>query len=160
MPPGSFPKQEKVLNRESFVLESLVVAAALKVYGENETIDKSEDVDVISLNDKSGKVQGFYCIGKEASKKDSMYIEFLGANPSNVINEKKGTGKQIMYHAIQESMRRGLKGKIRLQALEGAVPFYKKVGFKETIDKEGDSYFELSEESAKAFVEKYEKTLK
>lgn len=160
LPPGSFPKQEKVLERESFVRESLVVATALKVYGENETIDKSEDVDIISLNDKHGKVQGFFCIGKEASKKDSMYIEFLGSNPSNVINEKKGVGKEIMYHAIQESRKRGLKGKIKLQALTGAVPFYKAVGFKETIDKEGDSYFELSEESAKAFVEKYEKTLK
>lgn len=89
-----------------------------------------------------------------------MYIEFLGSNPSNVINEKKGVGKEIMYHAIQESRKRGLKGKIKLQALTGAVPFYKAVGFKETIDKEGDSYFELSEKSAKAFVEKYEKTLK
>jgi len=160
LPPGSFPKQEYVLGKKDVVTESFIVATALKIYGENETIDKSEDVDVISLNDKSGKAQGFFCIGKEASKKDSMYIEFLGANPSNVINEKKGTGKQIMYHAIQESMKRGLKGKIKLQSLWGAMPFYESVGFQETKSKEGDLYMELSEESAKAFVKEYEKKLK
>jgi predicted GNAT family N-acyltransferase len=160
LPPGSFPKQEYVLGKKDIVTESFIVTTALKNYGEGEDIDKSEEVDVVSLNDKSGKPQGFFCIGKEASKKDSMYIEFLGSNPSNVINEKKGVGKEIMYHAIQESRKRGLKGKIKLQALEGAVPFYKTIGFKETIDKEGDSYFDLSEESANAFIKEYEKKLK
>lgn len=118
--------------------------------------------DAVFLKDESGKTQGFFLTGNDKSK-ESMYIEFLGTNPSNIIKGTKGVGKQIIYHAIKESVKRGFKGKIKLEALRSAEPFYEAVGFKKHIvdnTQFEDAYFELSEESAKAFVEKYEKTLK
>jgi len=118
--------------------------------------------DAVFLKDESGKTQGFFLTGNDKSK-ESMYIEFLGTNPLNIIKGTKGVGKQIIYHAIQESVKRGFKGKIKLEALRSAEPFYEAVGFKKHIvdnTQFEDAYFELSEESAKAFVEKYEKTLK
>ena len=118
--------------------------------------------DAVFLKDESGKTQGFFLTGNDKSK-ESMYIEFLGTNPLNIIKGTKGVGKQIIYHAIKESVKRGFKGKIKLEALPSAEPFYEAVGFKKHIvdnTQFEDAYFELSEESAKAFVEKYEKTLK
>jgi len=118
--------------------------------------------DAFFLKDESGKTQGFFLTGNDKSK-ESMYIEFLGTNPTNIMKNTKGVGKQIIYHAIQESIRRGFKGKIKLESLSSAETFYESVGFKEHIvdnTQFKDAYFDLSEESAKAFVEEYEKKLK
>ena len=115
--------------------------------------------DAFFLKDESGKTQGFFLTGNDKSK-ESMYIEFLGTNPTNIMKNTKGVGKQIIYHAIQESIRRGFKGKIELESLSSAETFYKTVGFKKRIKDPQDAYFDLSEESAKAFVEEYEKKLK
>ena len=120
--------------------------------------------DAFFLKDESGKSQGFFLTGNDKSK-ESMYIEYLGTNPSNIITNTKGVGKQIIYHAIQESVKRGFKGKIKLEALASAEPFYESVGFKKRIEKGAKygyefEYFHLSEKSAKAFVKEYEKKLK
>jgi hypothetical protein len=120
--------------------------------------------DAFFLKDESGKTQGFFTTGNDKSK-ESMYIEFLGTNPSNIITNTKGVGKQIIYHAIQESVKRGFKGKIKLESLESAVPFYESVGFKKRIEKGAKygyelEYFHLSEKSAKAFVKEHEKKTK
>jgi hypothetical protein len=118
--------------------------------------------DAFFLKDESGKTQGFFLTGNDKSK-ESMYIEFLGTNPTNIMKNTKGVGKQIIYHAIQESIKRGFKGKIKLEALPSAESFYESVGFKKHIvdnTQFEDAYFDLSEESAKAFVEEYEKRLK
>jgi len=78
-------------------------------------------------------------------------------------------GKQIMYHAIQESIKRGLKGQIKLEALSTSESFYEAMGFQRKTEKEkifedgryyDTDYFDLSEESAKAFVKEYEKKTK
>ena len=96
-----------------------------------------------------------------------MYIEYLGTNPLNIIQSKKGVGKQIMYQAIQESIKRGLKGRIKLEALDTSKSFYEAVGFQRKTEKVFEDskyydtdYFELSEESAKAYVDKYKKAVK
>jgi hypothetical protein len=118
--------------------------------------------DAFFLKDESGKTQGFFLTGNDKSK-ESMYIEFLGTNPTNIMKNTKGVGKQIIYHAIQESIKRGFKGKIKLEALPSAESFYESVGFKKHIvdnTQFEDAYFDLSEESAKTFVEEYEKKLK
>jgi hypothetical protein len=72
-----------------------------------------------------------------------------------------------MYQAIQESIKRGLKGQIKLEALSTSESFYEAMGFQrktEKIFEDGryydTDYFDLSEESAKAFVKEYEKKTK
>ncbi|MFM6211725.1 hypothetical protein [Planktothrix sp.] len=159
---GKKVNREALENTLDLVFDSSIVIDGL-IYSAQEKPGKQ---DTIFLKDESGNAQGFFMVGNEKSK-DSMYIEYLGTNPLNIIQSKKGVGKQIMYQAIQESIKRGLKGRIKLEALDTSESFYEAVGFQRKTEKVFEDskyydtdYFELSEESAKAFVEKYEKTLK
>jgi hypothetical protein len=169
-PPGEIIKygnnqeiERKVLEKKiGLVGDSRTVTFGLGVTAESIELGETEPgvQDTFFLKDESGKTQGFFLTGNDKSK-ESMYIEFLGTNPSNIITNTKGVGKQIIYHAIQESMKRGFRGKIKLEALSSAEPFYESVGFTTKIGVDGYTEdFDLSEESAKAFVKEYEKKLK
>lgn len=117
-----------------------------------------ENISTTALKDDNGNIQGYYLANSDKSKsKKALYIEALGTNPQNIINEVKGVGKQIIYNAIKESAEKGFNGKISLTALPDAVPFYEAVGFKKSGSGKHD--FDLSEEDAKAFMSKYEKSL-
>jgi hypothetical protein len=169
-PPGEIIKygnnqgiERKVLEKKiGLVGDSRTVTFGLGMTAESIEFGETEPgvQDTFFLKDESGKTQGFFLTGNDKSK-ESMYIEYLGTNPSNIITDTKGVGKQIIYHAIQESMKRGFKGKIKLDALSSAEPFYESVGFTTKIGVDGYTEdFNLSEESAKAFVKEYEKKLK
>ena len=159
---GKKVNREVLENTLDLVSDSIIVMNGLNFYAQ----EKPGKQDTIFLKDESGDAQGFFMIGNEKSK-DSMYVEYLGTNPLNIIHSKKGVGKQIMYHAIQESIKRGLKGQIKLEALNTSESFYEAMGFQRKTEKEFEDgkyydteYFDLSEESAKAFVKEYEKKLK
>jgi hypothetical protein len=159
---GKKVNREALENALDLVSDSSIVMNGLISYAQ----EKPGKQDTIFLKDESGDAQGFFMVGNEKSK-DSMYIEYLGTNPLNIIQSKKGVGKQIMYQAIQESIKRGLKGQIKLEALSTSESFYEAMGFQrktEKIFEDGryydTDYFDLSEESAKAFVKEYEKKTK
>jgi hypothetical protein len=159
---GKKVDRKALKNMLELVSDSSIVIDGLIFYAQ----EKPGKQDTIFLKDESGDAQGFFMVGNEKSK-DSMYIEFLGTNPLNIIQSKKGVGKQIMYQAIQESIKRGLKGQIKLESLSTSESFYEAMGFQrrtEKIFEDGKyydmEYFDLSEESAKAFVKEYEKKLK
>lgn len=159
---GKKVDRKALKNMLELVSDSSIVIDGLIFYAQ----EKPGKQDTIFLKDESGDAQGFFTVGNEKSK-DSMYIEFLGTNPLNIIQSKKGVGKQIMYQAIQESIKRGLKGQIKLESLSTSESFYEAMGFQrrtEKIFEDGKyydmEYFDLSEESAKAFVKEYEKKLK
>lgn len=146
-------KKEEDVKKRPLIYDADIVLWMLNEQGRK----PAKHLSVTALKDENGGVQGFFMTNSQKSKaKESLYIEALSTNPQNIINETKGVGKQIIYNAIKESMKKGFKGKISLSALENAVPFYEAVGFK----KKGDHDYDLSEEDATAFIEKYEKSLK
>jgi hypothetical protein len=107
--------------------------------------------------DKDGNLQAAFSYTK---KRDCVYVDYLASAPWNVIpnhaNATKGAGTSAIEQAVRISQESGRRGRVRLQALPDAVPFYEKVGF--TADKEQDEptllSMTLSSTAATTFLEK------
>ena len=96
---------------------------------------------------KGGKLQAAFLY---KLKKDHVSLEYLAANPASLLKKggAKGSGTAAIKDLIERSLEGGRKGRIKLTALDGAVGFYKKLGF---ISK-GENFFELSASAAKRIL--------
>ncbi|MBD2076219.1 hypothetical protein H6F86_20530 [Phormidium sp. FACHB-592] len=132
-----------------------------------EILDKVEsgESSFTGIKDKKGNLQAA-AIVKEG--KDHLEIEYLATAPWNIAGKDKkavrGAGTAAMASVIAESVNKGHGGKIRLDALPGAIPFYEKIGFSVTGKTKGGNdgvmSMELTPQAANAFLEKIGKKAK
>ena len=96
---------------------------------------------------KGGKLQAAFIY---KLKRDHVYLEYLAANPASLLKKggAKGSGTAAIKDLIERSIEGGLKGRIKLTALDGAVGFYEKLGF----TSKGGRLFELSASAAKRIL--------
>jgi hypothetical protein len=84
-------------------------------------------------------------------KKDHIYIDFLMTNPKSLIEGKsKGAGTAAIKAVAKRSMESGKDGRVKLWAVDSAVPFYEKVGF--IRDEPDDNSMTLSPQAAKKLL--------
>jgi hypothetical protein len=108
------------------------------------------------LKDDKGDIQSAATV---TEAKDSMRIEYLATAPWNVKGgEKKsvkGAGTKMIEEIIQESIKKGKGGSITLEALDSAIPFYEKIGFRNMGENdEGAVEMKLDSNSAKEFLKR------
>lgn len=87
--------------------------------------------DHIAVIDSKGLTQA--AMAYTHSKEKGFKIEFLATAPWNLQkehpNKQKGSGAKAIVEAIKKSKELGYGGKISLEALGGAIPFYEHLGF-------------------------------
>lgn len=115
-----------------------------------------QDVGNIVVSDSRGNPQSVLLYDKEQYG-DSIYVSWLATAPWNIYDpseEKsvKGAGAKAIIQAVKESMKQGLEGKITLESLPDAVPFYEHLGFKK--QRVGKNMV-LSPEAAQNLLKKY-----
>ncbi|MBN3949364.1 MAG: GNAT family N-acetyltransferase [Nostoc sp. NMS7] len=96
--------------------------------------------------DSSGNLQALY---KYKISKDHVFVTDLATSPDNLLKSDKsvkGAGRMAILDAVKKSKQSGFDGRVELIAVEGAIPFYKKMGFEV---KSGDKYMVLMPENAK-----------
>lgn len=112
-----------------------------------------------SVKDSKGNLQAAAIV---FNKKDHISLEYLATAPWNLGGKDKratrGAGAAAMKSIIAESIDKGHDGRVKLDALPGAIGFYEKVGFTKVKTKsglnEGVISMELTPEAAKAFLAK------
>lgn len=119
----------------------------------------SDENRLRALQDKKGNVQA---IASVREKKTSLHVEYLATSPWNVKpgdpRYTRGAGTRMMEEFIRESVAKGKGGRITLEALPGAVSFYKKIGF--TNKGQADGYMEgvvsmtLTPKAAREFMQR------
>ncbi len=85
-----------------------------------------------------------------------LEVEEIVTAPWNILQNDvesvKGAGTALMEELIKESIQLGFEGGLKLIPIPSAVPFYHKIGFKET----DGGYWELTPQAAKEFLEQQE----
>jgi len=98
-----------------------------------DAIEKGSPGQVIGVYDEKGVLQaaafvstknGFFEVLQIVSAPWNQEIEMYKDDPRRV----RGAGTAVIEEAISTSMRAGYHGDIHLDAVETAVPFYKKIG--------------------------------
>ena len=122
--------------------------------------EKAKKDTYLGIKDAKGNLQAASIISNE---KDHIYLDYLATAPWNLSTKKhkkavKGAGTAAMEAVIAESINKGHKGVVRLEALPGAVAFYEKIGFVEVESRGGFNpgvlSMELSAAAAAAFLKK------
>jgi hypothetical protein len=110
----------------------------------------------IGIKDSKGNIQA---AATYALEKGHLYINYLATAPWNFTSDSRavrGAGTKAIIEAIKLEKQRGGKGEIQLYALDRAIPFYKKLGFKakssSLID---ENKLKLSAEDANKLLEKF-----
>lgn len=111
------------------------------------------------VRDANGVLQA---IASVKTQDDALKIEYLASSPWNIKPGDKrytrGSGSTAIEQIVLESVRKGKDGRIRLEALPGAIPFYEKIGFKNLGKADGYNdgvvKMELSPTEARAFLAK------
>lgn len=94
-----------------------------------------------------------------------MKVHFLATNPANIpgavegATPRRGSGTAMIAAIVQESVERGGEGRVRLQAINSALPFYEKLGFVREPSKHDDDELTsmvLSPEAAQAVTKMFE----
>ena len=89
---------------------------------------------------------------------DHVEVKFVATAPWNLMNQHpnktKGAGAAMMEVAIRESMARGHGGRVRLDGLSNAAPFYKHIGMQEAGRGRDGDLWEYSPEGSQAFLNK------
>ncbi|MBN3993872.1 MAG: hypothetical protein HWQ36_26160 [Nostoc sp. NMS2] len=168
------PEVEKKYNKYRLELELKEALPALKKYTPNPKLNLAVDISRVSAatdiydmylwqglnsntgvkaikNDK-GELSTIYTYNKGD---DHLKLEYLVSSPKNMFKEtrQKGGGTQAIVDMILESKKAGFGGKIKLDALGDAIPFYEAIGFKND-GVPGYNKLTLSPENADKFLEK------
>lgn len=122
--------------------------------------DEADKANFVGIKDKNGKLQAASTV---KDKGDHIYVDYLATAPWNLTagqdkRSVKGAGASAMEAIIDRSIKSGHKGAVKLEALEGAVGFYNKVGF---VEKRRKTVFglttiemELAPAAARKFLKK------
>jgi hypothetical protein len=109
--------------------------------------------DFVGIKDANGNIQAAAQISKALKHTE---IDYLATAPWNFTKDSravKGAGTKAIIEVIKQDLKRGGEGDIRLYAMDKAVPFYEKLGFK-PINKDKNRY-RLSPEDANKLLEKF-----
>ena len=91
----------------------------------------SSNSKVVGVVDSKGNLQASFSY---TANKQGVHIDYLASSPWNLMsghpNQTKGAGTSAIEAAIHLSHKSGGKGRVGLDALPNAVPFYEKMGFK------------------------------
>lgn len=115
------------------------------------TVRNSTVKNRIGIKDNKGNIQAAAIYKREI---DHIYIGYLATAPWNFTSDSravKGAGTQAIIEAIKLDKAKGGTGEVRLEALERALPFYKKLGFKATFTEKD---LKLSAADANKLLEK------
>ncbi len=126
-----------------------------------------DETSVLAVKDKRGNLQSALAYelvpdyddnGNELKGTKALYVEYLATAPWNAARANddrvvSGAGARAIAEAVKEAEKVGAQ-KVQLTALDGAKPFYKRIGM--SNDKY-DSFFELElgTYKAKELVAKY-----
>lgn len=113
----------------------------------------------LTIKGTNGKTQS--ALIYSTSKEKGLYIEYLATAPWNLVEgdprSEKGSGAKAIVEAVKISQKDGHKGRITLESVSSAIPFYEHLGFK-NVRKETRSdlgLYELSPEDAQKLLKKY-----
>ena len=126
------------------------VVAASTIYNDMKDSLKDKKNKAGGVKGEDGEMSAAYTYRAE---KDHVYLDYLVTAPSNLLDGGKGVkgaGSQAVKNVVQKSVESGFGGKVKLMALEDAIPFYKKLGFEP--DEEGSEYMTLSPQAAKKLL--------
>jgi len=145
-------KIEQDLGGVELSVDAERLGAALIIYEEIGKSLKDKKMLAGGVKGENGNLSSMYLYNK---KDDALYLEFLVTAPENLIKGKgqKGSGTAAIENLISKSKEIGTEGKIKLFALEDAIPFYRKIGFTND-DGSNSENMTLSVESANKFTEK------
>jgi hypothetical protein len=130
-------------------------------YGIGFSLANSKGGTKLGVYDEKGNLQAAasYSIRKQRDRytlaEPHIYIEYLATAPWNVAKTDKtvkGAGTDAIVQTIELSKKKGFGGRIRLSPIEGAEPFYEKLGFKP--DRTGSTTWELSPSEAEKLLKK------
>ncbi|NEP10873.1 MAG: GNAT family N-acetyltransferase [Symploca sp. SIO2C1] len=113
---------------------------------------KAANDSKIAITDAKGNLQAAASFSKS---KDNIHIDYLASAPWNIAGSDsrstRGAGTKAIVEAVKISKEAGYKGKLTLNPLQDAVPFYEKLGFTE-----GWSGMTLSPSAAETLLKKVE----
>lgn len=144
---GESNKYSKV--ETELLLDAYEIASTIREF--------SKGSKTIGIVDNKGNLQATAMYQKNSGH---TYIEYLATSPWNFTNDSRavrGAGAKAIVEAIKLDRAAGGTGEIRLEALFKAVPFYKKLGFKQYGENDGLSFpsLKLSASDARALLRKY-----
>lgn len=111
------------------------------------------DAKVLGVKDAKGNIQAAAVYDR---MNNHVYIEYLATAPWNFSNDSraiKGAGTKAIIETIKMEKASNRPAEIRLYALDRAVPFYEKLGFKPYKGNKHD--LKLSAEDANKLLEKF-----
>lgn len=105
--------------------------------------------------------------GREETYNLPLYVSYIGTAPWNLRIQRteddkgdkrrvEGAGTALIESAIYESIKKGYKGAVALEATSSAIAFYEKLGFKKcgwSPSEEGLTAMELSVQDAKNLLD-------
>ena len=145
----TFTASQSQMDDAMIIMESIVWAGKDQARATSPQNDGK--VRVIKTGDK---VASAVVYGKED---DAIVVEYLATSLENLTANGgvKGAGTEAMASLVEESIKSGSEGRLRLYPLEGAVPFYKKIGFRNyDPDDDDDSDMVLEPKEAQEFLKR------
>jgi len=133
--------------------DQITVADYIKEEG---VLDRGKDTEHIGIVGKNGKLQA--ALTGKLDKEKGFYIDNLATapwnlSPENNADKEKGSGAKAIIEAIKKSKSAGFGGKVSLEALPAAIPFYEHLGF--TLVKKGKNDYVLNPDAADKLIKKY-----
>lgn len=133
----------------------IVISGLTKFYAKPKAANNPnfKNSDHIAVVNSQGLMQSAICYTH--SKKDGVRVSYLATAPWNLQkdhpNKQKGSGAKAIVEAVKKSKELGYGGKISLNALDSAIPFYEHLGFK--ANQSGD--YILLPKAADKLLKKY-----
>lgn len=137
------PLDESDQKISSIYWTAFLMNVALEGYlkDENKNLDYTYKFISVHETTKGSAIQAMACIVDTIWKgKQCIEVRALVSAPWNLpehpsvadqANRVKGAGTAAIAFCVEESMNRGLEGRVYLQAQPSAIDFYKKLGFQE-----------------------------
>lgn len=148
----TFNASESQLDDAQSIMLS-IVAAGSRQANASRIIKGDEIVRVIKAN---GEVASAVVYRKDP---DEILVEYLATSLRNLTTDGgvKGAGTEAIASLVEESIKSGSGGRLRLYPLDGAISFYEKIGFKGYYEADGEystAEMTLEPEAAKLFLKK------
>lgn len=146
----TFTAPQSQIDDAGAIMESIVWAGKRQARSVS-PIQNDEKVRVIKAG---GKVASAVVYRKD---EDEIVVEYLATSLENLTANGgvKGAGTEAMASLVEESIKLGSGGRLKLYALDGAIPFYKKIGFRNyNPDDDDDSEMVLEPKEAQEFLKR------
>jgi hypothetical protein len=148
----TFNASESQLDDAQSIMLSIAASGARQV----QALPDSKRDELVRVIKSNGEVASAVVYRKDP---DEILVEYLATSLKNLTTDGgvKGAGTEAIATLVEESIKSGSGGRLRLYPLDGAISFYEKIGFKGYYDKNGeysDAEMTLEPEAAKLFLKK------